>query len=36
MFQYYFIVTRKWITFNQSIQSISDYLYCYINWRAAN
>jgi hypothetical protein len=33
---YYFIGTRKWITFNQSIQLISDYLFCYINWRAVN
>jgi hypothetical protein len=27
MFRYYFIGTRKWITLNQSIQSISDYLF---------
>ena len=36
MFQYYFIWTRKWITLNQSIQSISDYLFYYINWRVVN
>jgi hypothetical protein len=36
MFRYYFIGTRKWITLNQSIQSISAYLFCFINWRAVN
>jgi hypothetical protein len=36
MFWYYFIGTHKWITFNQYIQSILDYLFCYINWRATN
>jgi hypothetical protein len=38
MFRYYFIKAFKWIMFNQSIQSISDYQYLfrYINWRAVN
>jgi hypothetical protein len=36
MFRYYFIGTCKWITLNQSIQSISAYLFCFINWRTVN
>jgi len=35
-FRCYFIGTRKWIKFNWSIQSISDYLFCYINCWAVN
>jgi hypothetical protein len=33
---YHFTGTQKWITFNQSIQLISDYLFCYINRWATN